>query len=1238
MVAEPSTARSARSPQGKMTMRKCTLCILAVMHEVYLCFDSTMGFPGEGPQNSDVWDEDYSWSEAQFAAQLEKDHNTSDAQSAVCPVVFKSHCTHGFTCIDCDFRTTSRCAVWKSPCCGNRCLACGSRVRSEAVLRGVRVGKSVPPFQCRAIQHMRAQHNCVATLAQEQIVPFFDEAGRDVAEVWQQSEVLEAATAEPTPGTLPFVSKKLEMRAVKLMQNALAEFNAASGQHANHCARWAWIMPSLLLRAPVREGRTKTPAECAGDFSLTAVVRRRIQMAEQQQWDMLLKEFMEEKEQFKKAQWLATRSEAAKTFPDDDLKETHEKTVAAVQGDCVSRARRMLECKPSPPKTLETAQQMEELVCRPVDDDHREALIAEIAAVCKSCKPVPRPKQRMARRRMTTLRSGAAPGPSGMRNRHLLMMMQTTAGMDTVLNFAHLVADGRLSAVANQLWMAAVLEPVDQGVQADNSRKIRPIGLGEALVKFAETLALDMAQPEITKWLEPAQRGICTSDGVVQVVRTMRGWAKDMQDQAAVDQEACLVSTDLQNAFCNFYRHKALQTMREQCPAVARMMAGHWSAGPTLGWQRVTGSNWRRCSAERGGWQGSRATMVAYAIDAEAAFHKAELAHIARIGITDDFYLAGSASHIATKWPMLEEALQEHGHSLRRHKCTFWVPSWDVVSEEERQSDATRGVSILNEYISQSFGGMRMLGSAAQGKWKVELGSGMPMQAAADERCEDAGRACRKLADLAKFRLTDGSVQAAWTILQKSASRALDFDIRMCPHWALQAQRSDLAMAMEEVVDAVTGRQLKEQQREQVQLPGAFGGMSLKDLADDMCAAAYLSAWQQHREAIPKLAVLLGRPILHEVDSEDAERAREVLLEAGITMHEGQPTFTAEAAEEYEKGPWVADTPTEAVFRFTSAEGAVREQAGAPSHADTSRARLCGRICRGLQALRATRLWRQLSPDGKVALLASGGPGAGQTWTTIPLRKEHQVHNACFRTMIALKLDIIEVPAGCVCALPLTGEGRRCAKHIDRRARHPDVCNSAARERAHGHLRARLAQRLVRAGAFTDEEVVVPDLCIPIAAGGCTERIMDIVARWPTSAAAVWLDVTIRSPWAKRYAKTDKDAEATGRKAAAEKLGRYGEAVWPVPFTTLGRLAASGIRALAQLDAEARDAGKQIRARDLRTDLEFEVLRAGAETMLRALGVHFGLATGRWRADARSELLARASPPPPPPLLPIVDA
>eukprot|EP00974_Lingulodinium_polyedra_P047929 4602432-Lingulodinium_polyedra.AAC.1 len=73
-----------------------------------------------------------------------------------------------------------------------------------------------------------------------------------------------------------------------------------------------------------------------------------------------------------------------------------------------------------------------------------------------------------------------------------------------------------------------------------------------------------------------------TPDGVVQVVRLVRGWAAEVRQEARERPQSgaaseCVVSTDLQNAFCNFYRHKALGVLRRHCPAVARMMAGHWS-------------------------------------------------------------------------------------------------------------------------------------------------------------------------------------------------------------------------------------------------------------------------------------------------------------------------------------------------------------------------------------------------------------------------------------------------------------------------------------------------------------------------------------------------------------------------------------------------------------------------------------------------------------------------------------
>eukprot|EP00974_Lingulodinium_polyedra_P012440 1201298-Lingulodinium_polyedra.AAC.1 len=78
-------------------------------------------------------------------------------------------------------------------------------------------------------------------------------------------------------------------------------------------------------------------------------------------------------------------------------------------------------------------------------------------------------------------------------------------------------------------------------------------------------------------------------------------------------------------------------------------MAGHWSEGGVQAWQRVNGIGWQSRESRRGGWQGSRATMVAYACDAEEAFEEAfgglgSKESIARVGIMDDFYLVADAA------------------------------------------------------------------------------------------------------------------------------------------------------------------------------------------------------------------------------------------------------------------------------------------------------------------------------------------------------------------------------------------------------------------------------------------------------------------------------------------------------------------------------------------------------------------------------------------------------------------
>eukprot|EP00972_Heterocapsa_arctica_P022086 3248805-Heterocapsa_arctica.AAC.1 len=70
-----------------------------------------------------------------------------------------------------------------------------------------------------------------------------------------------------------------------------------------------------------------------------------------------------------------------------------------------------------------------------------------------------KPTRRMLRRRLVTLRAGAAPGPSGWRNAHILAAMDLPGGADAILGFAGLVTAGKILGRSADLWNAAVLEP-----------------------------------------------------------------------------------------------------------------------------------------------------------------------------------------------------------------------------------------------------------------------------------------------------------------------------------------------------------------------------------------------------------------------------------------------------------------------------------------------------------------------------------------------------------------------------------------------------------------------------------------------------------------------------------------------------------------------------------------------------------------------------------------------------------
>ena len=185
---------------------------------------------------------------------------------------------------------------------------------------------------------------------------------------------------------------------------------------------------------------------------------------------------------------------------------------------------------------------------------------------------------------------------------------------------------GSVSAPTAELWTAAVICPVDCGEtlddQGQSKRKLRPIAMAEALLKFAEGLAVDAALPQLTAFLEPTQLGVATPDGSPVIIRAIRSWAADIvasaqdpsltpRSDAIAPSEDAIVGLDLKNAYGLIFRSSCLEGLCHHVPELAPLAAAEWQNQGTRVWQVVNGQ-WQLSFTARGGWQGSRQMQVAF--------------------------------------------------------------------------------------------------------------------------------------------------------------------------------------------------------------------------------------------------------------------------------------------------------------------------------------------------------------------------------------------------------------------------------------------------------------------------------------------------------------------------------------------------------------------------------------------------------------------------------------------------
>ena len=252
-------------------------------------------------------------------------------------------------------------------------------------------------------------------------------------------EMWEAVVSEPMPSPLQTAPPDELNRAVQLWRDVLvASCRAHEAKpeeeeyHQRHTlAINAHALMGVLLRRLPRALQGSTEG---GPVPLKQLLRGRLRRAElgtDEDWRTILVEFLVEKE-------LVKNKPEMEAEGSPDVKRGR-KAVASVHGDCVKRSVQDLADTGPIAMTEEVRNALLDLVAAPVGEDEVRVTRAEAARLLEQARRTAQPPGKKALKQRIcgpTFRAGAGPGPSAIRNAHILALARQPGGVDAIRAFA----------------------------------------------------------------------------------------------------------------------------------------------------------------------------------------------------------------------------------------------------------------------------------------------------------------------------------------------------------------------------------------------------------------------------------------------------------------------------------------------------------------------------------------------------------------------------------------------------------------------------------------------------------------------------------------------------------------------------------------------------------------------------------------------------------------------------------
>jgi hypothetical protein len=511
----------------------------------------------------------------------------------------------------------------------------------------------------------------------------------------------------------------------------------------------------------------------------------------------------------------------------------------------------------------------------------------------------------------------------------------------------------------------------------------------------------------------------------------------------------------------------------------------------------------------------------------------------------DDVLFQCPAQHVDVLMTVVMAALSRFKLSLQRRKCAIHVPALAGTALNDWPPEA----KALADVLPLAPEGLIVLGTDAAGDHALPLG---PFAAAAEKTRERAAQACR----LAKAALQlvyrpppAGGKQIAWRICRNVITHALDYDSRILTSSLVLPHAAVVEQSAWEIVQAVIGRELSEDQRAQVQLPTCLAGcqMPMPTLIVPLArAAGVLETGLAVRNSVEKWGYDLATA--RRVDGVDDAVADGIF--EGLHGHKVMLSAPGRPAR------WSGDGTA-------SQTPDMLRPAVPPRHVLSNFLRVHAEASYEDVLSRSTR-------RDRTRLRSAGGPNAGKALVApAGLQATHYTDEQVVE-VLRWRLGLAEIGEIPRCRNLAAKTMEECGEARDGFGDHAASCSfGPLRIKRHDNIAESLADIIEETGAHVRREAYVKAFSTPQS-----EAWLDIWAFAGLHIEDLLVDVTVRHPMASAYQPSASSRDGAAASVAEEKkLLRYpargGRSVVPFAMETWGRLGPSAEELMQTLASEA---------------------------------------------------------------------